>query len=357
NFAPRPGAIPGTITASATSFTTFNFWNFNAGATQLIYDFGQTDGRYRAASANQESFKASERTSLNLALLGVRTAYFQARAQKALVMVAADTLTNQREHLAQVDAQFKVGQRAQIDVVQARTNVANARVTLTNAKNAYEIAKSQLNQAMGVEGDTDFEVAEDELGSVEGEDQPARYLVAKAVMTRPELAAYAWQYEAQLRTIRSLEGGYGPSIAATTSATEIGVELGSLVPNWSGGATVTWPIFQGGLTRGQVHEAEANLDGIVAQSAAERLQIGVDVNQGRSAVRAAKENIGATEEALTSAREQLLLAERRYATGLGNIIELSDAQVAVTSAAAQAVQAHFNLSTGRAQLLNALGGR
>ena len=45
----------------------------------------------------------------------------------------------------------------------------------------------------------------------------------------------------------------------------------------------------------------------------------------------------------------------RYATGVGSIIELNDAQVAYTSAAAQVVQARYSLSIARAQLLAALG--
>jgi outer membrane protein len=56
-----------------------------------------------------------------------------------------------------------------------------------------------------------------------------------------------------------------------------------------------------------------------------------------------------------NAREQLRLAEGRYSSGVGSIIELGDAQIAATSAAAQVVQADFNLATARAQLLTALG--
>jgi outer membrane protein len=49
------------------------------------------------------------------------------------------------------------------------------------------------------------------------------------------------------------------------------------------------------------------------------------------------------------------LAERRYQTGVGDVIELGDAQVALTNAAAQEVGARFNVSIGRAQLIKAVG--
>ena len=70
---------------------------------------------------------------------------------------------------------------------------------------------------------------------------------------------------------------------------------------------------------------------------------------------AAKATIGAANDGLVSAREQLRLAEQRYATNVGSIIELDDAQVAYTSAAAQVVMAHYGLATARAQLLASLG--
>ena len=69
------------------------------------------------------------------------------------------------------------------------------------------------------------------------------------------------------------------------------------------------------------------------------------------------DEISASQDALVNARDQLRLAEARYAQGLGSVIELGDAQVAVTAAAAQDVQARFNLSAARAQLMSALGVR
>jgi len=92
-----------------------------------------------------------------------------------------------------------------------------------------------------------------------------------------------------------------------------------------------------------------------AQAEAVRLQISVDVEQARLAVRAAKSSIDGAEEALTGAREQLRLAEARYQTGQGSVIELADAQVAYTTAEAQEVSARYGLASARAQLLAALG--
>jgi len=129
------------------------------------------------------------------------------------------------------------------------------------------------------------------------------------------------------------------------------------VPNWNIGVILTWPILQGGLTNGQVREAEANLEVVDSQLASLRIQIRTQVDQARLAIRAAKASIGASDDALASARLQLKLAEGRYSAGVGSIIELADAQVGYTNARAQVVQAHFSLSNARAQLITALGLR
>jgi outer membrane protein len=124
---------------------------------------------------------------------------------------------------------------------------------------------------------------------------------------------------------------------------------------WTVGAQLVWPFFQGGITAGQVHTAQANYDYVDAQLEASRLAVRVQVQQAVLTVRAAKAQIDAANEALVNAREQLRLAEGRYQAGVGSIIELGDSQVTATNAAAQVVQADFNLSTARAQLLSALG--
>ena len=70
---------------------------------------------------------------------------------------------------------------------------------------------------------------------------------------------------------------------------------------------------------------------------------------------AGKAAIAAAERSLANAKARLDLAELRYRTGVGNGIELSDAQLAATNAGFQLLQATLKLDTARAQLLKALG--
>lgn len=105
----------------------------------------------------------------------------------------------------------------------------------------------------------------------------------------------------------------------------------------------------------QVSESHANILNLKAQLDAERNQIRLEVDQARLSVRATKAASSAADDAIVNAREQLRLAEGRYQTGVGNAIELSDSQLALSNALAQKIQAEYNLATARAQLIKALG--
>jgi outer membrane protein len=169
------------------------------------------------------------------------------------------------------------------------------------------------------------------------------------------------QREAQADTIGAVRGTFGPTLAATAAVGEGGIVNASssqatgLGFFWDVGLSATWPLFEGGLRVGQVRQAEATLDNLDAQQNLEALQVRLDVNSAQLAVRAAKATIGAAQDAVANAHEQLRLAEQRYATGVGSIIELDDAQVAFTTAAAQLVQARYQLASARAQFLAAMG--
>ena len=366
NFAPRPGGLPSSAVNTMTgmpiveaspswSGRTYNYFNLGATASQLIYDFGQTNGKWHAAQASRDAARENERTVRVQTLFGVRRAYLQARAQAELLAVAQDTVKNQERHVTQTQGFVRAGMRPDIDLATVRTDLANAKVQLVTANNNLLLARATLNQSMGLAATVRYDLADDDVAPIDGEDRTIDELMNQAIKNRPELANLADQRRAQELTVRALKGGYGPALGATAGGTEAGTQVDNMVPNWYVGLALTWPILQGGLTHGQVREANGTLATLTATEQAQVLQIRIDVEQAQLAVMAAKSTIDAAEEALANAREQLRLAERRYETGLGSAIELGDAQVAATAAAAQEVTARFSLGTARAQLLAALG--
>lgn len=337
----------------AVSPTTTNIFSAGLNLYQTIWDFGAIE-RFRAAGHLVDAQRATARATALQVDLQVRATFFQARTYAALAEVARETLDNQVKHQTQVEAFAKVGIRPEIDLAQSRTAVANAQLQLVNAGNNYLLAKAQLRQAVGgIAGD--FEVGADELAAVEGESEPLDALTERAVKNRPELAALLLQQDATASAVRAAQGGYLPTLGAAAAVAETGTTLDRLGFNWQFGFTLSWSLFQGGLTAGQVREQRANWNNYDAQVQAQRLAIALQVEQAQLSVQAGLSGLEAARAAEANARLQLQLAEGRYTQGVGSIIELGDAQVAFSTAEAQRAQAQFAISSARAQLLAALG--
>jgi outer membrane protein len=345
----------GTGTVGFSSSGTFNSFSAGVNATQLIYDFGTTIDRTKSAAQTRDAQQYSERTAKQQAMLQVRQSFFQAHEQRSLITVAQEAIANQERHLAQIQGFVEQGIRPEIDLAQARTDLANARVQLINAQAAYTTAKAQLNQAMGVQGPLDFDVSEEPLPAVAEENESVTRLASIAAESRPELRALERQQRAAELTLSAIRGQYGPTLSALGGVNEVGTSLDTLGLRWNVGVALNWPLFQGGLTAGQSREAKANIDVAKAQITQQQLQIRVDVETASLAVQTAKVVITAAADATLNAREQLRLAEGRYESGVGSIIELNDAQLALQNAEAQSVQAETSLALARAQLLLALG--
>ncbi len=364
---------PGSATTVSNDATTFNWWDFTAAGSVILWDFGQTRGRWHAAEATAQGLAQTESATRLQVILDARTAYFRARAQKTLVGVASESLANRERHLGQIDGFVTEGTRPMIDLAQARADRASARVQLINAENAYSLGRAALNQAMGVTGSIDYDVADQTFGPVAGETQPVATLVDEALRVRPDRAALDDQIRAQELAREAAVGSYGPTLSLIAGASDAGSNLTSttgvgvtssgqdriykagLAWNFWGGLSLVWPIFQGFATRSQVREADALLSALRARKDALVQQVWVSVAGAQLDVRAAQEALVASGEGVTSSRERLALAEGRYQAGAGSVIELGDAQLGVVTAAAQQVAAEYRLAIARAQLIFALG--
>jgi len=360
---------PGKITSVTNDWTFYNWFQGQVTATQLLWDFGRTWNLWQAAEMRAVALADTEKATRLEAIGAVRAAFSRARASKALIGVARQTFTNQEHHLAQITGFVQAGTRPEIDLAQVRAAVANAHVGVIRAENDYTVSRAELNHAMGTTGDTDYDVADDTFAAVPGETGAVGQLIDEAIQARPDLAALDRQVRAQELAARAARGAYGPSLNLIAGARDEGQSLrdqhvldpvgnvSTVGMTWNvwGGVQLTWPVFQGLLTHGQVREADAQVDAVRAERDQLVQQVWVAVQQSDATVRAAQEAVTAAGEALTAARERLHLADGRYSSGVGSIIELGDAELVNAQAGAQQVAAEYALAIARAALVLALG--
>ena len=340
---------------SRTSLDTRDSFATGLRATQLIYDFGQAWNVKEAAKQNAFAQEQTEQAELHTIAFNVRNAFLTAAADKALTDVALATLANQERHKNQIQGFVEVGTRPPIDLAQARTDVANAQLAVLRAQNAYAAAKAELSRTMGTSTGENYEVSTELPGAEDAETGSIELLMQQAEKSRPEFAALRGQTWAQEATLRGIKGQYGPSLNLVGTVDENGYRLSSLATNLSAGLTLSWPIFQGGVTNGRVDEAHALLNGLQAQLEGLRADLRLALTQAVLSVGAAQAALGVATELVTLAQERLVLAEGRYSTGVGNSIELGDAELALRDAQTQRVSAEYDLALARVLLRRSLG--
>lgn len=321
----------------------------------LVWDFGRTSSRWRAARSSAEAAAQDARATARAAALEARLAYFGVLEAAALEEVAARTLANQERHLSDTLEMVKAGTRAAIDTARLRTQAASARAALVRARNAVRTARTRLDVAMGAPGQPDYATVAPALPPLAAEGKPTDTLFAEAARLRPELASLRASADAGAYAVTAASRALWPALRAGAGATAAGND--ALDPAWtaSAGVTLGWTLFDGLSSRAAADGARARLEATRAQLDDRGQQIWQELDVASSDVASAGAQLPAADEGVAAARDLLGLADARYREGVGSSLELADAELELQSAAAQRVQVEYDLASARARLLSALG--
>jgi outer membrane protein len=323
------------------------FYSTGGSLTQMLFDFGQTLDSIRSAQAAEQSLQADRTTQREVVVLNVKQAYFNVLATRRLLTVADETVRQNEKHLEQAQGRFNVGLAAKFDVTQAQVQLANAQLNQVTARNNVAVARETLRNALGLTGPLDFDIVDNfDVHRVTVTESEA---LTAAYDNRPELRSIHAQELATTRQIAALQKNYLPSVQAKADYNYLGTDY-PLRNVWDVTANVNVNLFNGGLTTAQIGEQKANLSNLKYNEEVQRQNIALEVRQAVLNLEQAAESIRVSETALREARENLDLAEGRYNTGVGNIIELTDAQASLTTAEANHVQALYNYKTTVAAL-------
>ena len=151
---------------------------------------------------------------------------------------------------------------------------------------------------------------------------------------------------------RSAKAGYRPQVSASVSKglTNENLFSGKLSDQWTAGISASWNIFDGGITKTQVNQADAALVRAQEVAAQTREQIQLDVQSYYLQLHAAEKNIGTTRASVTLAEENYKIAQVRYAAGVGTNLDVMDASRKLTEARSNYFTALYNYNTAKASL-------
>lgn len=346
------GAQVGGETRQRSLAQIYNFNSTNVSMSQLLFDFGRTLEAIHSAAASVDASQADLETTRQTVIFNTKQAYYSVLSTQRLARVAEETVRQNQEHLEAAQARFEVGVAPRFDVTQAQVQVSTAQLDFVTARNNVALARETLRAAMGVTDPLVFTLVDTLDRSTLTFDDEA--MLRDAYTHRPELHSIKAQHRAVAARVSSLKKEYLPSVSGTAQYNWTGREH-PLEEGWLWGVTLTVPLFDSIRTTAEVGEARAELRGVEAQEENLRQQIALEVRQSYLNLRQAMESISVSEQTVGQAQENLALAEGRYATGVGNIIEVTDAQVLLTSARANNIQALYTYKTAVAQVEKAIG--
>ncbi|MBR4383348.1 MAG: TolC family protein [Selenomonadaceae bacterium] len=283
----------------------------------------------------------------------VVTAYVTALENLATSKVDLETEKNLAEHEKMIAAQYDAGAKAKIDLLRAQVATSNALQDAARSHAAYEVALTNLAAIMSTDSINTLSVEEFEttleLGEVE------QYLTM-AEENRHDLKSDALRIEQGELSVDSAKSGWYPNVSAN-----VGTNLNASAHEWhwtpdaSVGVSASWNIFDGGVTRAQVDSAKVEVERL-------KLAFDSDLDSVHEAVVTAHKNLRiallrltTTQRAVELAEEERYIATERYNAGEGIILDILDAELALSTAKKNNVSARYDVLRYSFDLAHATG--
>jgi outer membrane protein len=315
--------------------------------SQLLTDFGRTRSLIESSKLRAQAQDQVVETALADTLVNTARAYFGILRAQAVLQVARQTVSNRQTVADQITAYFNSQLKSQLDVSFANVNLADAQLLLSQAQNDLSSAQVQLAAAMGLPAQTSFSLAEEPMpGNLPDLVDP---LVQQALQDRPEVKDLRLEQSAAERFSKAEHALIYPTIGVAGTAGLVPARETAIPSRYGAiGVNVNIPILNGGLFRARQTEAELR-----AQAARENVndlvnRVTRDVRVAYLNAKTAFERLGLTDQLLKNAQQALDLAQGRYDLGLSSIVELSQAQLNLTSAQIANSSARYDYQAQRA---------
>ena len=330
-----------------------NYYKTDVGVNQYIYDFGKTR---ESLNSSRYALDTSDRNldqTVADVILTTQINYYEILKKKYMVKVNQESLDMQKKHLEEAKAFYSAGLRPKIDVTRGEVQFANTHLELIKARYALSVARADLENNVGgppVKGPYFLADVPVEAKKVVLTDA----LLQSAMENRPAIAALKAQIQAAEANVKAIRARKWPTVSANASYGWNNTEL-PLEDEWRAGVHLDWPLFTGYRTKGEVSEAQAAAELIKYELKRLELDVVRETTQAVSTVNEALEAIKTTELAIRQSEENMELAQGRYKVGVGSAIEYNDAQLNLTQARNNLVQAQFSYLQAHANLEHAIG--
>jgi outer membrane protein len=325
----------------------------------LVFDLGGRSGTIEAAKQRAIGSDLAHNATIQNVVLQAESAvfsYLATRATRAAQIVAVDEA---QADTAAAEARLRVGVGTLADVLQTRTELAQAKLQLATLGGNLLSARANLALAMGVQANARFDVPEiastDSVATVAAS---VDTLINRAITLRPDLAAARADAAALASEIRVARSAGYPALTLSSTgsyARQLQGVGNSTGRNFSVVLGLQIPIFNGFSREYDVRTARDEYEAGLARVQSTSQQISVQVFASYAALQTATERVTTAVELLTAAQQSSDVAVGRYREGVGTITDVLLARTALASARADEIQARWEWRTALAQLAHDVG--
>ena len=291
----------------------------------------------------------------------VKQAYYSVLLAKEVDKVYNGVYDNAVANLDQTQKRFNAQKTSELDLIRAKTAVANAIPNLYNAENSIALALWQLKAVMGVDLDANLDVAGSLMDYSGDMVNDLALLSGGSLEGNTTLRQLAIQAEQLANNIKLQQYANLPSLALSFSHTWNAMEdkYNFSQYEWHPyaylGLSLSIPIFAGGQRHSAIKQARLQADELDLTRENTERQLRIGIRQFLSTMETAEKSYASAQEALESARKAYDIAAKSYFVGRSTLTDLGDAQLALTQAQLSVSQAVYDFVVAKAGLEQTLG--
>ncbi len=309
----------------------------NLSLSQPLFTWGKLPAAIRVARSGRSLASEGIKTSRQAAVKTVTSAFYDVLLAREFAAIAREGLAQRERHRDETKKRYAAGTATDYDVLAAEVAADNIRPEAIRAENQVRSSRERLRFVIGL-GPREVDAAGSLASALEAEIVPVLdygQAYAEALSSRPELSSLRNSIEAarDLVTIAAAANKPGLDLNGTLgwNQVEMGPDTGKGT-DWSAGIVLTWPLFDGFRTEGQVTAAESDLAGLRLREAELVDAIALEARDAVNAVREAGEIMRALTGTVSQAEKLLSMAEKGFELGVKTRLEVQDAQLNLSSA-------------------------
>ena len=291
----------------------------------------------------------------------VKNAYFATLLAKEAFDVYKQVYENAVSNYEETQKKYNVQKASELELARAKTNVANAIPNVYSAESNVILSLWQLKAVMGVDLDLNIDVdgaLEDYSTQMMRDINEIDSLSLSNNTTMRQLAIQAEQLASSIRVqkfanIPTLSLGFNFSMNAMTN--DFNFSQYRWTPYSYVGLSLSIPVFAGGKRYQAIRQAKNQYEQVQLQTTNTERQLKIAIRQSLNTMETSMKTYYSSIEAVNMAQKAYDIAEKSYQVGRSTLIELNDAQLALTQARLGQSQAIYNFVIAKAQLENTLG--